>query len=82
MGAIPYLNGVEEEFSVSSDLSPPLPVEPINVTLLRFEGDVGALGTRVSALPEADIEVGTPRNPSSCLTFLLTSTTSSVISVE
>lgn len=80
IGAAPYLKGnddadVDAETIVtivsvvvvtSSLLSPPLPVDPTNVTVLRFEGEVGPLGTSVSELPEAEIEDGTPRNPSAC----------------
>ncbi len=62
VGAVPYLNGGE---SFSSCFSHPLPVDPTNVTLLTLDGDVGALGTSVSELPDAEIDCGTPKNPSS-----------------
>lgn len=46
----------------------PLPVDPTRVTALKFDGEFGALGTRVSELPEVETELfeGTPRKPSSC----------------
>lgn len=96
VGAIPYLKGnadavvdaltivtiVSVAVEISSFLSPPLPVDPTSVTLLTFEGDVGALGTRVSALPEAEIEDGTPRKPSDCGILLLLGSIVSSMSVE
>jgi hypothetical protein len=57
VGALPYLKvsvGVSSHFSQ-------LPVEPTRVTLLTFDGDDGPLGTSVSALPDADIDDGTPK---------------------
>jgi hypothetical protein len=57
----------------------PLPVDPTSVTALKFEGEVGVLGIKVSALPEVETEAfdGTPRNPSSCFTLLVSSLISS-----
>lgn len=47
---------------MSSHFSP-LPVDPTSVTELRLEGEVGALGIKVSALPDVDTDVfdGTPK---------------------
>lgn len=79
VGTFPYLNvKVDSAVGVSSHFSP-LPVEPTSVTALRFDGDPGAVGIRVSALPEVDTEVfdGTPRKPSSCCAGLVSSIVSS-----
>lgn len=71
VGTFPYLNSVSSDFS-------PLPVEPTRVTALRFEGEVGALGIKVSALPEVETEAfeGTPKKPS-CGTMVTSSMISS-----
>lgn len=78
VGAFPYWN--DDDISVGVSLSfSPLPVDPTSVTELKFEGEVGALGTSVSALPEVetDVFVGTPRKPSSCGALLISSIVSS-----
>jgi hypothetical protein len=74
VGTFPYSNVDEGSTNVSSHLSP-LPVEPTSVTELRFDGDVGALGIKVSALPDVDTVAfdGTPKKPSSCGALLVTS---------
>lgn len=75
VGTFPYWNAWT---SISSHFSP-LPVDPTSVTALRFEGEGGALGTNVSALPDVETEVfeGTPKNPSSCGALLDSSIVSS-----
>lgn len=74
VGAFPWkIDVVSATETVSKDttsfLSHPLPVDPMRVTALRFEGDMGDVGMSVSELPDVDTEelVGTPRNPSSCV---------------
>lgn len=66
VGAFPYWKLVGGVVGVSSHFSP-LPVDPTSVTALRLDGDDGALGTKVSTLPEVDTDVfaGTPKNPCS-----------------
>lgn len=62
-GTFPYWNDdVGGSVGVSSHFSP-LPVDPTSVTELRLEGEVGALGIKVSALPDVDTDVfdGTPK---------------------
>lgn len=79
VGAFPYWNS-----DVASSHFSPLPVEPTRVTALRFEGDVGALGIKVSALPDVETEAafdGTPKKPSSCGTLLKSIVVSSSTSV-
>lgn len=80
VGALPYWKVDWSSVGVSSHLSP-LPVEPTRVTALRLDGDDGALGIKVSTLPEVETDAfdGTPKNPwscGSCAGFSLTSSTS------
>lgn len=58
-GAFPYWNAAS---FVSSPLSQ-LPVDPTKVTALKFDGDVGALGIKVSTLPDVETDGldGTPK---------------------
>lgn len=61
VGAFPYWKDDAPSVRVSSHFSPL--VEPTSVTALKLDGEVGALGTKVSALPEVETEVlvGTPK---------------------
>jgi len=66
-GALPYWNVVVIAALISTGVShfSWLPVEPMSVIELKLDGDEGALGTSVSALPDAETDVdGTPKSPS------------------